>query len=677
MINLQISCYDISQVCSVSNEHNFEQLWDDQNSKRKIGSSDSFVEEHSDRVPLTSCSNNNRPTVPFAEGTQLSNFGQELFLNLTRCTEGEEWIKADANTCKEIPCLEFLKTHAIEIGRLHFVVKNYINSIQKNCSRVIKALRFDLETEIDSYYVYVNIWITKPIQKMIVDWMTGDEIADKYDEFFIVETLETSSENDWDNTHTLSSKNTLDFLGKYELNNIYETGRNMRFLLKLLGPKSNIKIDKLRKNVKTLNDEDGFLIMLTDNNSKTSTMLSDAYAESCAVLMEVLINNYDLFLHFEGFRNYMLFGRGDFYAYIISQLERHFGNDEMHNYQLQEIMKNAYSLTSAKNDNMKLFKNLKYSIDSTGKLNWNSFKFEYITDEPLERIFAPCFNYYDDIFEFLWKLKNIDWSTKKIWNEINHFLKESCYKIGKVLNSVLRNIHVLLWSMMKCVSEIQNSTFEMIKDEWELFENQLFGAANVKTITNAHTSSLESIKKFADDASVSLDAFVKSLQKNVEKFTEIFQYFVDTLKSSHREEPKTGSNDGGVHVEKINTCMGNLRAIKNVYETQLHAVLSKLAVSKTRHLASLASKIDFNGYYSSFGKNTIEHLENLEKSLSQYIPDNYNDIDLVQNLFVDKKKKKPAMLSVFEFENLIEIKSMSSIKHKFESGSSKRVLDWT
>ncbi|XP_060853299.1 zinc finger BED domain-containing protein 5-like [Rhopalosiphum padi] len=66
-------------------------------------------------------------------------------------------------------------------------------------------------------------------------------------------------------------------------------------------------------------------------------------------------------------------------------------------------------------------------------------------------------------------------------------------------------------------------------------------------------------------------------------------------------------------------------------------------------------------------KIVIEHLENLEKSLFQYFLATNNDVDWIQNPFVNQKK--PAMLSMLEYEQLIEIKSMSYLKQKFESGS--------
>jgi len=58
----------------------------------------------------------------------------------------------------------------------------------------------------------------------------------------------------------------------------------------------------------------------------------------------------------------------------------------MYNYQLNDIIKNAYALTSAGNDNEELFSKLKYRIDMSGKVNWNSIKFEYKTDEPLNQV---------------------------------------------------------------------------------------------------------------------------------------------------------------------------------------------------------------------------------------------------------------------------------------------------
>jgi len=64
----------------------------------------------------------------------------------------------------------------------------------------------------------------------------------------------------------------------------------------------------------------------------------------------------------------------------------YFGNNEIYNYQLKDIIKNGYALTSAGNDSEELFSNLKYRIDTAGKVNWNSIKFEYKIDELLNQV---------------------------------------------------------------------------------------------------------------------------------------------------------------------------------------------------------------------------------------------------------------------------------------------------
>lgn len=58
----------------------------------------------------------------------------------------------------------------------------------------------------------------------------------------------------------------------------------------------------------------------------------------------------------------------------------------MNYYQLEDIVQNAFNLTSTKDDNKKLFDNFKYKIEINEKVNWNSFKFEYVIDEPLNQV---------------------------------------------------------------------------------------------------------------------------------------------------------------------------------------------------------------------------------------------------------------------------------------------------
>ena len=47
-----------------------------------------------------------------------------------------------------------------ELGRLHKMIKDYINNDSEHNGSVAKALRFSLQEKINSYYVYVNNWVS-------------------------------------------------------------------------------------------------------------------------------------------------------------------------------------------------------------------------------------------------------------------------------------------------------------------------------------------------------------------------------------------------------------------------------------------------------------------------------------------------------------------------------------
>lgn len=63
----------------------------------------------------------------------------------------------------------------------------------------------------------------------------------------------------------------------------------------------------------------------------------------------------------------------------------------------------------------------------------------------------------------------------------------------------------------------------------------------------------------------------------------------------------------------------------------------------------------------------IAHLEIVLKSLSDYFPDTDIDIEWIRNPFV--VTNQPSMLTVLEYESLIDLQCSSELKHTFGSAS--------
>lgn len=84
-----------------------------------------------------------------------------MFLNLTECSQ-EEWIETNPPVVRKmIPNSTLIKANVIECRRLHNVIKEYVDAKNEHCKgHVAKAFRFVLQKEINSYYAYVNKWVS-------------------------------------------------------------------------------------------------------------------------------------------------------------------------------------------------------------------------------------------------------------------------------------------------------------------------------------------------------------------------------------------------------------------------------------------------------------------------------------------------------------------------------------
>ncbi|XP_050439762.1 gamma-tubulin complex component 3 homolog [Adelges cooleyi] len=428
--------------------------------------------------------------------------------------------------------------------------------------------------------------ITKPIHSTMVRWMAAGVLEDEHCEFFIAD---NAALDDWSaDSVVLSESNKLVFAKKSRLQDVYRTGRNMRFLLNVcsslrLQAKIAVIGDYIQQSLS--GQEGGLIASLIDGPS--SLVVAEACVCTSDLLLETLADEYDLFVHFEGLRNYMLFGRGDFYAYVVYKLETFFGRHTMHRYQLKGIMEDAYESTSAGNDDRKVFDSLRYRIDLTETtVDWGSLKFEYAIGEPLNRIFSPHAKVYTNVFQFLWCMKKVDWTMNKFWHDLSHFVKKK--HMVTEPKQILRNFNALLSNMINCMHEIQNFMFEMINNEWELFWSKISGAKSIDIVIKEHRVFLGSLAVFVHDAS--LKGYIDSFQLNVQKLEAVF-YQLLAIRQTHQTTDASKS--------QYDLIIEQFKRVQKTHELELGAFLVKLMNNESQGLGTLAMRIDFNGYYMS------------------------------------------------------------------------------
>lgn len=63
------------------------------------------------------------------------------------------------------------------------------------------------------------------------------------------------------------------------------------------------------------------LFPMLEQGSIISDMINKACTESSTVVLDILKEQFNLFLHFEGLRRYMLLGQGDFVTSLLEILQ--------------------------------------------------------------------------------------------------------------------------------------------------------------------------------------------------------------------------------------------------------------------------------------------------------------------------------------------------------------------
>jgi gamma-tubulin complex component 3 len=103
-----------------------------------------------------------------------------------------------------------------------------------------------------------------------------------------------------------------------------------------------------------------------------------------------------------------------------------------------------------------------------GQIGWDIFSLNYVMDSPLTTIFDAEVNFkYLQIFNFLWKVKSIEYWLNEIWILHKKFsqdnISEEYRKIITVCN-VIR--HQMLFFIQNLFSYLM---LEVIETEWNLF----------------------------------------------------------------------------------------------------------------------------------------------------------------------------------------------------------------
>eukprot|EP00054_Salpingoeca_dolichothecata_P009214 m.52042 g.52042 ORF g.52042 m.52042 type:complete len:665 (+) comp18231_c0_seq1:78-2072(+) len=330
--------------------------------------------------------------------------------------------------------------------------------------------------------------ITRPIHTMLARWIYDGDLNDPYLEFFVAAD-ETVTETDlWRDKYSIRSNMVPIFVPQNLANKILLIGKSINFI------RHTCRVhDDLQDTTAALRSMQGGFSDL----QVLQSAVNQAYHLTSRRLLEILHTRYHLLQHLDSMRKYLLLGQGDFIHHLLAALEPELCKPAeglmMHN--MTAVVDGAVRATNAHLDRADNLQRLDVQLmeASPGDCGWDVFSLTYHVDGPLSTVItAQGLAQYLRVFNFLWRVKRIEYSLSKHWSAQMTYSR-ALSEIPE-MRQVLKNCHMVATNMVHFVNQVQHYLlFEVLECSWDQMLTEVKEAGDLDDIIYAHDTFLQTI----------------------------------------------------------------------------------------------------------------------------------------------------------------------------------------
>ncbi|BES95714.1 gamma-tubulin complex component [Nesidiocoris tenuis] len=486
----------------------------------------------------------------------------------------------------------------------------------------VEILRHHGDTFVSAVMDQIVDQAGKPLMHMIVVWMVNGTLVDPHDEFFIAINTSFKERDIWRDKFMLRTNLIPSVLSSVQADLILNAGKGINFLnvIREVGLPLDGMREKLHK-MKSSNIAD-----FADPRSSLCVMLASVSQETSKLVLDVLVNEFKLFQHFQGLRHYILLGRGDFASYFLELIEPEMRKEasKLMYHELVSLLGTAIRGSTAAYDDPEIVKRVTVKIleASSGDCGSDVFGLQYLMHEPLDAALHISGGAYSYMFNFLWRTKRMvhvlltlrkeRWATK---NELSWMGS----RVSEVV-SVLTFADLMAQEFLHFAREFHYYIlFEVVECSWEKFSKDFQKAISFDDVIRAHDEFINVIQKrtfqkaddtrqrsFINDLRIIWDLVfeVEGLQRRF--FDRILKEFEYRRTREENLDTGKGTNysEEDLYRQKqkeFKTFLASIKAqysiIHRSYQETLKKFLLDLSQQKDHELRLLSSRIDYNGYY--------------------------------------------------------------------------------
>uniref|UniRef100_H3HB77 Uncharacterized protein n=1 Tax=Phytophthora ramorum TaxID=164328 RepID=H3HB77_PHYRM len=452
--------------------------------------------------------------------------------------------------------------------------------------------------------------IAAPIFRMIKRWVFEGELEDVHGEFFVVADPTVSDDQFWAKKYTLNLKMLPTFISIELAKKILIIGKSINFIRQCCG-NADWVMDAAQETsvvgMETQDDGANFAEL-----KHLETVIENVSNSTNEYLIRTLMEKYRLLDHCQALKRYLLLGQGDFIQYLMDLLgpELSKRGSQVHRHTLTNVLETALNASNAK-----------FEVSDTG---WDIFMLHYNLQAPLNSVIpASSMLQYQQIFNFLWRLKRVEHALSASWTKDMNLGHEVQGRVPGVRH-VLHKSQLVRSEMIHFITNLLNYVmFEVLETAWHKLVKDLHAAKDLDGLIESHAAYIVSIKKngFMMKQSRELLNHLKLIFATIIRFCKAQENLYTTamhekdVEERHQvliERQKLDGSWGipeeeeyGLRAERgaFGTNSKILRQVEEISEDFSSQFLELLDIVKqnstrgSQSLSFLTSRFDFNEFY--------------------------------------------------------------------------------
>jgi gamma-tubulin complex component 3 len=422
--------------------------------------------------------------------------------------------------------------------------------------------------------------VSKPFYEMLNHWVSGGDLVDPYEEFFVHINRATTV---WKDKFKTQEELVPNYMGKKVSGQVLEIGKTLYFIR--VACADHEWIDQRRASFKAIQDY-----------RNLEQMILDGYEQVVEHLNLLLRTKFHLDLHLQGLKDYMLLGKGDFVQLLVEEAAPTLDQPaaSLLRHHLTAMLETAIRGSNAQYDSPEILG----SIDARmlelahGDIGWEVFTLEYRVKQPLDTVIldTEASREYLRVFNFLWRTKRASFSLYLIWKLIA--LSHRGYaKIS--LEQEWNEVQKLCQEMMHFIGEVQYFiNFEVVEMAWAGLQRELLkggGRLTVDQTISTHRKYLRQITHKGLLGSESLIGALHEILKCILSFCAMVQEMYNMSVGDLASE----------EASRFHGLYAKTAELKVTFENNVEQLVHTLERDNDNELRFLGVRLDFNRFYST------------------------------------------------------------------------------